>query len=347
MESSLRDWLFGCNPWGTSMIVGLPSFGDTPVDPHSAFTHVYNYPIDGGLVDGPVRASIFEQHKKYIRLTKADPYTDFQSDLAVYHDDWGDYTNNEPTMDGTAGLTMYLSSLETKERSKTYRIQHFGGITRFDTTKKEIYLVFTGHEFADGYRTILNTLRKHNIKASFFFTGDFYRTAKFAALITQLKKEGHYLGAHSDKHLLYAPWEKRDSLLVSKDTFVSDIKYNYKEMEKFGIRPSGASYFMPPYEWYNQSIADWTSELGLQLVNFTAGTSSNADYTTPDMPNYIPSDSIITRILRYETRSTNGLNGFLLLSHIGTSDKRLDKFYNKLDGLVRELKKRGYRFKRL
>ncbi|MDD3359919.1 MAG: glycoside hydrolase family 9 protein, partial [Parabacteroides sp.] len=30
MEAALRDWLFGCNPWGTSMIVGLPSWGDTP-----------------------------------------------------------------------------------------------------------------------------------------------------------------------------------------------------------------------------------------------------------------------------------------------------------------------------
>jgi hypothetical protein len=44
----------GCNPWGTSMVYGLPSNGDTPVDPHSAFTHLKNYPIDGGLVDGPV-----------------------------------------------------------------------------------------------------------------------------------------------------------------------------------------------------------------------------------------------------------------------------------------------------
>ncbi|HMP32182.1 MAG TPA: glycoside hydrolase family 9 protein, partial [Saprospiraceae bacterium] len=38
MEASLRDWLFGCNIWGTSMVVGLPSHGDHPVDPHSAFT---------------------------------------------------------------------------------------------------------------------------------------------------------------------------------------------------------------------------------------------------------------------------------------------------------------------
>jgi peptidoglycan/xylan/chitin deacetylase (PgdA/CDA1 family) len=129
--------------------------------------------------------------------------------------------------------------------------------------------------------------------------------------------------------------------------FVEDLKNNYKEMKKFGINSSDAQFFLPPYEWYNQTISNWTNELGLELINFTPGTYSNADYTTPDMANYISSDSIVTRILSYESHSSNGLNGFLLLSHIGTDQKRRDKFYNKLDGLILELKKRGYLFKQL
>src|SRR5690606_20724852 len=36
------DWLFGVNPWGTSMVYGLPAWGDTPEDPHSAFTHLHD-----------------------------------------------------------------------------------------------------------------------------------------------------------------------------------------------------------------------------------------------------------------------------------------------------------------
>ena len=60
LEQANFDWLFGCNPWGTSMVYGLPARGDTPVDPHSAFTHLKNYPIDGGLVDGPVYGSIYK-----------------------------------------------------------------------------------------------------------------------------------------------------------------------------------------------------------------------------------------------------------------------------------------------
>jgi len=107
------DWLFGCNPWGTSMVYGLPSWGDTPKDPHSAFTHLKNYPIDGGLVDGPVYTNIYKGLIG-IKLADDDEYAEFQSDLAVYHDDYGDYSTNEPTMDGTASLIYLLAAKEAK-----------------------------------------------------------------------------------------------------------------------------------------------------------------------------------------------------------------------------------------
>ena len=113
LEQANIDWLFGCNPWGTSMVYGLPSWGDTPIDPHSAFTHLKNYPIDGGLVDGPVYGSIYN-NLIGIRLYKPDEYAEFQSDLVVYHDDYGDYSTNEPTMDGTASLVYLLASKEAE-----------------------------------------------------------------------------------------------------------------------------------------------------------------------------------------------------------------------------------------
>jgi endoglucanase len=117
LEQANIDWLFGCNPWGTSMVYGLPSWGDTPVDPHSAFTHLKNYPIDGGLIDGPVYGSIFN-NLKGIRLYQEDEYAPFQSSLAVYHDDYGDYSTNEPTMDGTASLIYLLAAKEAEGKTK-------------------------------------------------------------------------------------------------------------------------------------------------------------------------------------------------------------------------------------
>ena len=114
------DWLFGVNPWGTSMVYGLPADGDTPEDPHSAFTNLHNFPIDGGLVDGPVYSSIFN-NLIGIKLYSPDEYADFQSDLVVYHDDFGDYSTNEPTMDGTASLIYLLSAKEAESKKKDNR----------------------------------------------------------------------------------------------------------------------------------------------------------------------------------------------------------------------------------
>ena len=115
LEQACFDWLFGVNIWGSSFVYGLPADGDTPVDPHSAFIHLKKYPIDGGLVDGPVYGSIYGRLIG-IKLYEPDEYADFQSRLAVYHDDYGDYSTNEPTMDGTASLIYLLAAQASRSR---------------------------------------------------------------------------------------------------------------------------------------------------------------------------------------------------------------------------------------
>ncbi len=214
-------------------------------------------------------------------------------------------------------------------------------LTRGDTTKPQMALIFTGHEYADGGDHIRQVLREQEVPGSFFFTGIFYE--RYAPLVQLLKADRHYLGAHSDQHLLYAPWSEQDSLLVTRDSFLRDLNANYAKMEKLGIARLEAPWFLPPYEWYNDSIVQWTADAGLQLINMTYGTLSHADYTTPEMPNYRSSAQIFQSILDYEAAQANGLNGFLLLLHIGTDPDRADKFYLHLEALIGELRERGYR----
>jgi len=222
-----------------------------------------------------------------------------------------------------------------------------GGIIRGDTTRRDLALVFTGGDFADGGPHIRRILLEKNIKAGFFFTGDFYRDPAKKRIILDLIKDDHYLGPHSDKHLLYAPWEKRDSSLVSEKQFKNDLLANYSEMEKFGLKPAPPLFFIPPYEWYNVSHVRWAQDLSVVLFNFTPGTSSNADYTTPELVNYRSSQAIYDKILSYERTDPRGMNGVILLIHIGTDPRRTDKFYLKLANLIDVLSSRGYRFLRI
>ncbi len=247
-------------------------------------------------------------------------------------------------------LVLLLSCAKPEKQAVDYCKQldcHLGAITRGVTSSKQIALVFTGDEFADGMATIQSTLQRFDIKGGFFFTGNFYRNSAFDEGIRRLVASGHYLGAHSDRHLLYCDWGHRDSLLVTKEEFVADLGANYREMERFGVTQEDATFFLPPYEWYNEAISKWTKEFGVQLINYSPGTISHADYTTPDMPNYRSSDEILESILSYEQNAREGLKGFILLSHIGVAPQRTDKFYLKLEALIGELKARGYSFKRI
>jgi peptidoglycan/xylan/chitin deacetylase (PgdA/CDA1 family) len=87
--------------------------------------------------------------------------------------------------------------------------------------------------------------------------------------------------------------------------------------------------------------------MGMTLVNFTPGTSTNADYTTPEMTNYRSSELLIGRLASFEEGAAEGLNGALVLIHPGTDPARSDKLYLRLGELIDFYKNKGYTFKRL
>jgi hypothetical protein len=93
------------------LVVGAPRDGDTPQDPHTQMPDSLMRGLTGGLVDGPVYASIFK-NLLGIRLIEPDEYAAFNTGRIVYHDDLGDYSTNEYIMDGTASLAYLLATLD-------------------------------------------------------------------------------------------------------------------------------------------------------------------------------------------------------------------------------------------
>jgi hypothetical protein len=110
-EAAALDWLLGVNPWGVSMVIGFPARGRWPRQPHSVVADRLGVHTQlGGLVDGPVYRSIF-QNLRGIRLLEPDEFAPFNTGFIVYHDDMGDYSTNEPIMDGTANLVYVLAAM--------------------------------------------------------------------------------------------------------------------------------------------------------------------------------------------------------------------------------------------
>lgn len=222
-----------------------------------------------------------------------------------------------------------------------------GGVERGPRDARRVALEFTGHEFAEGADVILDALRQRGAKASFFLTGDFLRRAEFGRVIARIRDEGHYLGPHSDRHLLYCEWTPERRTLVSREAFVRDVTDNLSEIERHGVRRESVRDWVPPYEHYNAEIARWSAELGLRLVNYTPGTRSNADYTGEADPRFVPSAAIVRNVLDRERSDPSGLNGFLLLLHIGAGPGRRDKMHDRLGELMDRLAERGYTFVRV
>lgn len=210
-----------------------------------------------------------------------------------------------------------------------------------DTSKKQISLIFTGDEYREGLETIAQELQSRNIPGSFFVTGKFLEDRKARKILRKLYKAGHYVGPHSDAHLLYMPWEDREELLVSRREFANDLKENLRKLQELGVE--NMDKFVAPYEWYNRQIVEWSEDLGFRLFNFTPGLRTAADYTYPQMGDrYMSATAIINQLVRQEEHA--GLNGYIILIHLGADERRPDKLFDQLDHMIDILTDKNYKF---
>jgi peptidoglycan/xylan/chitin deacetylase (PgdA/CDA1 family) len=221
-----------------------------------------------------------------------------------------------------------------------------GGVIRGDVSSKRLALIFTGDKFGESAAPILDSLVERKLPGSFFLTGAFVGQESLRPVVKRIVDEGHYVGPHSDSHPLYAPWEDRKRSLVSEDFFKRDLQKNIEGLRGAGALGEGEpTLFVPPYEWYNAEQVAWSGELGVGLINFTPGSGSNRDYAREGDRVFAPSQQILDDILAYERKDPHGLNGFLLLLHLGSG--RRDPFHPRLGALCDELSRRGYEFVRV
>lgn len=220
-----------------------------------------------------------------------------------------------------------------------------GAPVRGDTSKKQVALIFTGGEFGEGSESILDALASRGVKAGFFVTGDFLRQPALVPHVRRMAADGHYVGPHSDSHPLYCPWEDRRKTLVTEQFFRDDLEKNIADLRALGARLDRPIYFIPPYEWYNADQTAWSREMNVLLFNFTPGSGCNRDWAPEDHRSFAPSQKIFDDILAYERKDPHGLNGFLLLLHLGSA--RQDKMHPLVGPLIDELRRRGYEFVRV
>jgi peptidoglycan/xylan/chitin deacetylase (PgdA/CDA1 family) len=104
-----------------------------------------------------------------------------------------------------------------------------GSIFRVKTAEKVLYLTFDDGPDPVSTPSLLGILRKHNVKAMFFCTGN--AAVKFPDLMKQISGEGHLTGNHSYSH--------RDGWRTGTAEYVDDVM----KAAEF----TSASLFRPPF----------------------------------------------------------------------------------------------------
>lgn len=221
----------------------------------------------------------------------------------------------------------------------------FGAVVRMDPAERNVYFVFSADSMFEGGLMGLDALRQAGVRASFFFTGNFLRDARNALVIARAVADGHYVGPHSNRHLLLADWDADRTPLVTPDSLLADLAANYTELSRHGVPVDSALWVLPPYEWCHNIHTAAYSAAGTTAVNPTPGILTYRDYTTPDDPSYQTSDSILHNLWHVE--QTRTLNGAIILIHLGTSPARTDKLYRHLPAILQRLHALGYRPTRL
>lgn len=157
--------------------------------------------------------------------------------------------------------------------------------------QKEIALTFDAGSDAIGI-AILDVLKKHNVKATFFLTGSW--ADKFPSYAKRMAVEGHDIGNHTYSH--------PDAIKTNENIFVQDI-IKAEEAIKRATGVSPRPYFRFPFGSYNAAALKAVGGAGYPYsIQWTIDT---IDWQQPSV------DVIISRI------ESGASNGDIILMHIG------------------------------
>ena len=124
----------------------------------------------------------------------------------------------------------------------------------FSTTNENIHLTFDDGPHPIATPIVLQELKKHNIRATFFLLGQ--NAQKFPDLVHQIHNEGHQIANHSFTHANLFFKNKaflRDEILRTKETLETIIGTH-------------SHCFRPPYGYINWTIMNVLREIGLTCV---------------------------------------------------------------------------------
>ena len=205
---------------------------------------------------------------------------------------------------------------------------------RMDAAEHSVYLTFDDGPIPESTPFILDTLKEHGVKATFFVVGE--NVKRYPDLFRRIISEGHCIGNHTYNHM--------GSLKHYVRTYLSNIETANAVMETaanvggsensslFTLHSSlEKPLFRPPHGWMWLSAYHLLMKKGYTIVMW--------DLVTRDYSRNLNAFDIFRNVVYY-TR-----NGSIITFH--DSLKSIQKLKYALPASIRYLKEQGYELKTL
>ena len=178
-------------------------------------------------------------------------------------------------------------------------LKQYDGAFLGDTEEKVLYLTFdAGYE--NGHTAaILDTLKKHDVKAAFFLVGNYLN--RNADLVRRMVEEGHIVGNHTMTH-------PNMSAISDMDAFRKELE-GLEALFKEVTGKELPKYYRPPQGVYSEKNLQMAKELGYKTVFWSLAYADWDNTKQPDleyaMGRLIPRTHNGAVILLHSTSKTN------------------------------------------
>jgi peptidoglycan/xylan/chitin deacetylase (PgdA/CDA1 family) len=199
-----------------------------------------------------------------------------------------------------------------EQPSKWLRWIYPSALWRMDPTEHSVYLTFDDGPIPESTPFILDTLREHGVKATFFMVGE--NVKRYPELYQRIVDEGHSVGNHTYNHM--------GSLRHYVATYVKNTEKANELIH--------SNLFRPPHGWM------WLGAYNLLRKRYKI---VMWDLVTRDYSHLLNAFDVLRNIVLYSR------NGSIITFH--DSLKSIEKLHYALPASIRYLKDQGYEFKTL